>query len=133
MTIWLSKESDFFIENYKDSKPVVDFLKNVFSDSTKFCTLSRILLNASTGYGCSTSNGLNAYMLKNDADGGDIVRDVEFFFNDEFDARVSIPTYVAGLDEVSNAYVEFYPEEKENILALMGRVKLYFRAKNYPV
>lgn len=125
---WLKKEHAFFVECHPGSEPLVWFLESFFMESaTEF---SYLLEQASLGYGVAAFDSIN-YMLENDIyeDGqAEWHGKVEFNFNYELDGIVDIPTYITVLELVSSAYVKIYPEERENILALLEKVKSRYKA-----
>nr|EHZ6774692.1 hypothetical protein [Acinetobacter baumannii] len=66
----------------------------------------------------------SAYLLMDDVvDEGHIIDAAEFYFNGEFDGKVPFKVFASVLELIALAYAEHNPEEKEQIIHLIPRLK----------
>ena len=82
-----------------------------------------ILKNAIRGEGDSIQE-TSTYLLMNDVvDEGHTVDAAEFYFNGEFDGKVPFKTFALVLEIIALAYVESNPQNREEILSCLPRLK----------
>jgi len=82
-----------------------------------------ILKRAIQGEGVSTQETSTYFLMDSIVDEGHVVDAAEFYFYDELDGKVPFKVFASVLELIALAYAEHNPEEKEQIIHLITRLK----------
>ncbi|WP_347017213.1 hypothetical protein H2788_06265 [Acinetobacter seifertii] len=123
MIEWLRTNRNEILKKYPEAAPELSFFMDYFVTSTGGYTFISILKDAIRGEGYSLQE-TSSYLLMNDVtDEGHVIDAAEFYFYDELDGKVPFKVFASVLELIALAYAEHNPEEKEQILDLMPRLK----------
>lgn len=123
MCDWLNNNWNNILQKYPEAKPVLSFFMDYFSTCAGRSSFVDILKKAIQGEGDSLQE-ISTYLLMNSVvDEGHVVDAAEFYFNGEFDGKVPFKTFASVLELITLAYAECNPENREEILHFLPRLK----------
>ncbi|UUM26403.1 hypothetical protein NQU59_11930 [Acinetobacter colistiniresistens] len=123
MIEWLRNNRQDILKKHPDATPLLAYFMDYFSTCSENDYFINILKNAIRGEGDSIQE-TSTYLLMNDVvDEGHTVDAAEFYFNGEFDGKVPFKTFALVLEIIALAYVESNPQNREEILSCLPRLK----------
>ena len=123
MIEWLRNNRNDILKKYPEADPELSFFMDYFVTCTGGHTFIDILKNAIRGEGYSLQE-TSTYFLMNDVlDEGHVVDAAEFYFYDELDGKVPFEVFASVLELIALAYAEYNPEDNEQIIDLIPRLK----------
>lgn len=123
MIEWLRKNRNEILKKYPEADPELSFFMDYFVTSSVGYTFISILKDAIRGEGYSLQETPSYFLMNDVTDEGHIINAAEFYFNGELDGKVPFKVFASVLELIALAYAEHNPEEKEQILDLMPRLK----------
>ncbi|EHU2109496.1 hypothetical protein [Acinetobacter baumannii] len=123
MSDWLSNNWSAILKNYPEAEPLLYYFSDYFNTVAWVDPIIDIIKRAIRGEGANIQE-TSAYLLMDDVvDEGHIIDAAEFYFNGEFDGKVPFKVFASVLELIALAYAEHNPEEKEQIIHLIPRLK----------
>ncbi|ENX35261.1 hypothetical protein F889_00928 [Acinetobacter colistiniresistens] len=120
---WLSDNWSVILDKYPKAEPLLYYFSDYFNTVSWVCPFVDVIKNAIRGEGDSIQE-TSTYLLMNDVvDEGHTVDAAEFYFNGEFDGKVPFKTFALVLEIIALAYVESNPQNREEILSCLPRLK----------
>ncbi|MCG7219733.1 hypothetical protein [Acinetobacter sp. AG3] len=86
-------------------------------------TFIDILKNAIRSEGYSLQETSTYLLMNSVVDEGHVVDSAEFYFYDELDGKVPFEVFASVLELIALAYAEYNPEDNEQIIDLIPRLK----------
>ena len=123
MIEWLRTNRNDILKKYPEAEPELSFFMDYFVTFTGGYSFVDILKRAIQGEGVSTQETSTYFLMDSIVDEGHVVDAAEFYFYDELDGKVPFKVFASVLELIALAYAEYNPEEKEQILDLMPRLK----------
>ncbi|THV19420.1 hypothetical protein FAU76_09535 [Acinetobacter baumannii] len=123
MIEWLRTNRNEILKKYPEAEPLLYYFSDYFNTVAWVDPIIDIIERAIRGEGANIQE-TSAYLLMDDVvDEGHIIDAAEFYFNGELDGKVPFKVFASVLELIALAYAEHNPEEKEQILDLMPRLK----------
>lgn len=123
MIEWLRNNRNEILHKYPEADPELSFFMDYFVTGDGGYAFIDILKNAIRGEGYSLQE-TSTYLLMNDVvDEGHVVDAAEFYFYDDLDGKVPFKTFASVLELITLAYAECNPENREEILHFLPRLK----------
>ncbi|EML1064861.1 hypothetical protein RGH81_001198 [Acinetobacter nosocomialis] len=123
MSDWLSNNWNEILKRYPEAELLLYYFSDYFNTVAWVDPIIDIIKRAIRSEGANIQE-TSAYLLMDDiVDEGYIIDAAEFYFNGEFDGKVPFKVFASVLELIALAYAEHNPEEKEQILDLMPRLK----------
>ncbi|HAV4217143.1 hypothetical protein Q5X71_02345 [Acinetobacter baumannii] len=123
MSDWLSNNWNEILKRYPEAEPLLYYFSDYFNTIAWGDPIVDIIKKAIRGEGDNIQE-TSAYLLMDDVvDEGHIIDAAEFYFNGEFDGKVPFKVFASVLELIALAYAEHNPEEKEQIIHLIPRLK----------
>ncbi len=123
MIDWMNSNRDSILKEHPEAKPMLNFFIDYFNSCTGGYYFVDILKNAIRGQGANIQE-TSTYLLMNDIlDDGYVIDAAEFYYYDELDGTVQFKTFALVLKLIALAYVDFYPDDKDEILRLLQKIK----------
>ncbi|MDP7762206.1 hypothetical protein QWI60_01035 [Acinetobacter baumannii] len=97
-------------------------LNYYFTTTGEYIFIS-LLKDAIRGEGYSLQETSSYFLMNYVMDEGHIIDAAEFYFYDELDGKVPFKVFASVLELIALAYAEHNPEEKEQIIHLIPRLK----------
>jgi|GEM_PF-326172 len=123
MIEWLRTNRNNILKKYPEAEPELSFFMDYFVTSTGGYTFISILKDAIRGEGYSLQETSSYFLMNDVTDEGHVVDAAEFYFYDELDGKVPFKVFASVLELIALAYAEHNPEEKEQIIHLIPRLK----------
>ncbi|QNX59510.1 hypothetical protein [Acinetobacter seifertii] len=123
MIEWLRTNRNDILKKYPEAEPELSFFMDYFVTSTGGYTFISILKDAIRGEGYSLQETSSYFLMNDVTDEGHVVDAAEFYFYDELDGKVPFKVFASVLELIALAYAEHNPEEKEQIIHLIPRLK----------
>jgi hypothetical protein len=123
MNNWLDNNWDDILQKYPEAKPLLSYFMDSFSTCAGKDNFIDMIKLAIRKEGASIQEVAD-YSFTNDVtDDGERVDIVEFYFNEELDGTVPVKMFVEVFEIIALAYAEYNPEDKEQIIYFIPRLK----------
>ncbi|KQQ77000.1 hypothetical protein [Acinetobacter sp. Leaf130] len=123
MIEWLRTNRNDILKKYPEAEPELSFFMDYFVTSTGGYTFISILKDAIRGEGYSLQETSSYFLMNDVTDEGHVIDAAEFYFYDELDGKVPFKVFASVLELIALAYADHNPEEKEQIIHLIPRLK----------
>ena len=123
MNNWLDNHWNDLLQKYPESRPLLSYFMDYFSTCAGKDNFIDMIKLAIRKEGASIQEVAD-YSFTNDVtDDGERVDIVEFYFNGELDGTVPVKMFVEVFEIIALAYAEYNPEDKEQIIYFIPRLK----------
>ncbi|MDO6643008.1 hypothetical protein ACNPQK_07700 [Acinetobacter guillouiae] len=123
MIEWLRNNRNDILQKYPEADPELSFFMDYFVTCTGGYTFIDILKNAIRSEGYSLQETSTYLLMNSVVDEGHVVDSAEFYFYDELDGKVPFEVFASVLELIALAYAEYNPEDNEQIIDLIPRLK----------